>query len=93
MTPQALFDEIAGVGAWIEARGERPRLTAPKPLPADLVARIRAAKQALLAALAQVPDWQARHREALSHWEALHSADAAARVAWGELQVRWHRLH
>lgn len=93
MTPRALLDEIAGAGARIEARGERLRLTAPKPLPADLVARIRTAKPALLAALAEVPDWQARHREALSHWEALHSADEAARLAWGELQVRWHRLH
>lgn len=46
-----------------------------------------------MAALAEVPQWQARHREALSHWGALHSADEAARLAWGELQARWHRLH
>lgn len=92
MTPRALLAEIAGAGARIEARGERLRLTASKPLPADLVARIRAAKPALLAALAEVSDWQARHLEALSHWGALRPADAA-RLAWGELQVRWHRLH
>jgi hypothetical protein len=45
-----------------KARGDRLRLTAPKPLLADLVARIRAAKPALLATLAEVPDWQTRHR-------------------------------
>jgi hypothetical protein len=91
-----IADLIAAVGAaggTIRRDGDNIELTAPRPLPADLVARIRAAKPALLAALAEVPDWQARHREALSHWGALHSADEAARLAWGELQGRWHRLH
>jgi hypothetical protein len=38
-------------------------------------------------------DWRARHREALTHWSASHTADEAARLAWGEMQDRWHRLH
>jgi hypothetical protein len=38
-------------------------------------------------------DWHARHREALAHWSALHPADEATGLAWGEMQDRWHRLH
>jgi biotin operon repressor len=38
-------------------------------------------------------DWRARYREALAHWGALHPDDEAASIAWGEMQVRWHRLH
>ena len=93
MNPRALLAQVAEAGGWIEARGDRLRVTAPQPLPADLVARIRAAKPALLAALAEVPDWHACHREALAHWGVLHPAADTARLAWGELQGRWHRLH
>ena len=38
-------------------------------------------------------DWRARHREALVYWSALHSAEDAAALAWGEVQSRWLRLH
>jgi hypothetical protein len=48
-------------------------------------------KPAVMTALAA--DWRARHREALAYWGAFHPADAAAQLAWGELQTRWHRLH
>jgi hypothetical protein len=40
-----------------------------------------------------VADWRVRHREALAYWSAFHPADEAAQLAWGELQIRWHRLH
>jgi hypothetical protein len=93
MNPRALLAEVAEAGGRIEARGDRLRLTAPQPLPADLVARIRAAKPALFSALDGAHDWPARHREALAHWGALHPADEAARLAWGELQGRWYRHH
>jgi hypothetical protein len=39
------------------------------------------------------PDWYARHREALAYWSAFHAAGEATRLAWGELECRWHRLH
>jgi hypothetical protein len=37
-------------------------------------------------------DWRARHREALAYWSAFHPAGDAERLAWGELEDRWHRL-
>ncbi len=50
-------------------------------------------KPEVVAALAEPSDWHVRHREALSYWATFHPADDAARLAWGELQCRWHRLH
>jgi hypothetical protein len=38
-------------------------------------------------------DWRARHRDALARWGALHPAEEAARLAWGELLSRWHMQH
>jgi hypothetical protein len=29
----------------------------------------------------------------LAYWIALHPAGEAARLAWGEMQSLWHRLH
>ena len=40
-----------------------------------------------------IPDWRARHREAVAYRSALHPTDEAARLAWGEMQLRWHQLH
>jgi hypothetical protein len=69
-------------------------LVAPRPLPLTLVARIREAKAALLAVLAEATgDWRSRHGEALIYWGALHPAEEAEQIAWGELQDRWHWLH
>jgi hypothetical protein len=34
--------------------------------------------------------WFARHREALNRYQILHPADEAARLAWGEVEHRWH---
>jgi hypothetical protein len=88
-----LIAEIRAAGGTIRREGDMIELAAPRPLPADLVARIREAKPALLSALDEALDWRARHREALAYWGALHGAGEAARLAWGELQIRWHRLH
>jgi hypothetical protein len=64
------------------------------PRQAEPVVRLLAAhKGEVLTALAEATSWPARHREALTHWSALHTADEAAGLAWGELQDRWHRLH
>jgi hypothetical protein len=92
MTPEALLAEVAEAGGRIEVHGDRLRLTAPKPLPLDLVARIRDAKSALLAALDGPTDWRARYHKAMAHWGALHPPVEAAGLAWGELLTRWHRL-
>src|SRR5712691_8698193 len=64
------------------------------PKRAEPMARLLLENKAeVVAALAGPSDWHARHREALSYWVALHPADEAARLAWGELECRWHRLH
>jgi hypothetical protein len=37
--------------------------------------------------------WRARHHEELAYWSAFRPADEAEQLAWGELEIRWHRLH
>jgi hypothetical protein len=64
------------------------------PKGAEPVVRLLAEhKVEILNALAEATNWCARHREAMAHWSALHPIDEAARLAWGELEDRWHRLH
>jgi hypothetical protein len=73
---------------------EGGRLVIRGPKRAELVARLLIQnKPIVVAALTEPFDWHARHREALSHWSALHPSDEAAQLAWGEMQCRWHRLH
>jgi hypothetical protein len=74
---------VAIVGDKLVVRG--PQRAEP------LVRLLAVHKPAVMAALAA--DWQARHCEALVYWRALHPADEAERLAWGELEDRWHRLH
>ena len=70
------------------------RLETRGPKQAEPVVRLLAEhKSELLAALAETTGWPARHREALAYWGALNPAAEAARLAWGEMQWRWHRLH
>jgi hypothetical protein len=88
-----LIAAVRAAGGTIRRDGDAIELIAPAPLPADLVARIRAAKPALLAVLDEPADWHARHAEALQYWSVLHHPAEAAALAWGELQNRWHRLH
>ena len=88
-----LIIAVRAAGGAIRRDGDMIELMASRPLPADLVARIREAKPALLAILAEATDWRARYREALAYWSALRSTADAAQLACGELQIRWHRLH
>jgi hypothetical protein len=88
-----LIAAVRTAGGTIRRDGDTIELIARTPLPDDLIARIRAAKPALLAVLDQPADWHARHREALHYWSVLHAPTEAASLARGELQNRWHRLH
>ena len=88
-----LIASVRAAGGTIRRDGDTIELAAPVPLTTDLVARIRAAKPLLLAALDHLPQWEARHREALAHWRALRCPEEADELAWGELQNRWHRQH
>ena len=65
------------------------------PKRAEPVVRLlEAHKGEVITALAdEARDWQARHREAIHHWATQHDRDEAARLAWGELEDRWHKLH
>jgi hypothetical protein len=89
-----VLGQLSEIGATIKSAGDRLIVRAgARPIPAVLVTRIRVAKLALLAALDEATDWRDRHQEALAHWSVLHPASEAERLSWGELQVRWRRLH
>jgi hypothetical protein len=84
MTRRSPLTEVAAVGGWFERRPDgRLRLKARAPLAPAIIE----------SAFAEAREWHARHREALAHWSALHPAEEAAGLAWGEIQARWHRLH
>jgi len=79
-------------GLAVAADGDKLVIRGPRS--AEPVARLLIDhKPALLSMLAEATDWRARYREALAHWRALHPAERAAGLAWGELQDRWHRLN
>ena len=68
------------------------KLVVRGPRQAEPMVRLLAEhKPVVMAALAA--DWRTRHREALARWGALHGAEEATRLAWGELLGHWHRLH
>jgi hypothetical protein len=73
---------------------ESGKLVIRGPKRAEPVARrLIERKPEVLAALNEAAHWQARHHEALAHRRAFHTEGEAARLAWGELECRWHRLN
>jgi hypothetical protein len=92
---ERLITEVAAAGGVIRRAGDKIELMAPQPLPADLVARIREAKLALLAILAEAPDWRDLYEEraAIREYDGGYSRPEAERLAWGEIQNRWHAQH
>jgi hypothetical protein len=77
--------------AGLAVKAENDKLVIRGPKHAEPVARLLIEnKSAIMAALT---DWHARHREALAYWGVLHPATDAARLAWGEMENRWHRVH
>src|SRR5262249_49126860 len=38
-------------------------------------------------------DWCARYCEALAYWSGFHAPSEAARLAWGEMENRWHQAY
>jgi hypothetical protein len=92
MDALSLLDRAREAGLAVAVAGDKLIVRGPKQ--AEPVVRLLAEhKSELLAELAKATGWPARQREALAHWSALHPADEAARLAWGELEDRWHRLH
>jgi hypothetical protein len=92
---ERLIIEVAAAGGVIQHAGDKIKLTAPQPLPADLFARIREAKPALLAILAEASDWRDLYEEraAIREFDGGYPRAEAERLAWGELEDHWHRLH
>jgi hypothetical protein len=84
-----LLRRAGEVGLAVKAEGDKLVVRGPKR--AEPVVRLLIEnKPAIMAALA---DWHARHHEALAYWSALHRAQEAACLAWGELECRWHWPH
>jgi hypothetical protein len=92
MDALTLLDRARDAGLAVASAGDRLIVRGPRQ--AEPVVRLLAEHKAeILTALADAMSWRAGHREALAHWSALHPFDDASRLAWGELEDRWHRLH
>jgi len=92
---EKLIDRLVEVGAKIEATNGRLVVRAgARPVPAELVRLLREAKAEVLATLS--PSWWRRQFAVRTIDHELGGArphDDAARLAWGELECRWHRLY
>src|SRR6185437_12807868 len=81
-------------GLSLKAAGDKLIVRGPKS--AEPVVRLLAKHKAkILAALTEgsTLDWLARHRESLDFWGSLYPAGEASSLAWGEMQIEWHRRH
>ena len=90
-----LLSRLAEVGAKIEASGGRLVVRAgSKPVPGELVRRLRLAKTEVLAALAP-KWWRDRYAARVVHW-LLHGQrpwQHAECLAFAELILTWHLQH
>src|SRR6516225_4108477 len=90
MDALTLLARAHGAGLAVAIAGGK--LVVRGPRRAEPMVRLLAEhKPVVMAALAA--DWSIRRREALARWGALHGAEEATRLAWGELLSHWHRLH
>lgn len=76
----------------------RLRVIAPNRMLSEIAEQVRAVKPQLLAALrSPAPDrcwWQDRYTARTFAWlVGDRDWDAARRIAWGDLQNEWHKLH
>lgn len=92
---EELLVRLADIGAKIEAADGRLIVRAgARPVPGELVQRLREAKAQVLATLS--PSWWRRQfvvRTIDRELGGARSHEDAARLAWGELECRWHRFH
>jgi hypothetical protein len=92
MDALTLLDQAREAGLAVACDGDKLLVRGPRGAE-PVVRQLAEHKAEILTALAEATSWAARHREAVKYWSALHPADEAAELAWGEMQVRWHRLH
>jgi hypothetical protein len=91
-----LLDQLVEVGARVATADARRLIVraGSQPVPGELVRQLREAKDAVLATLA--PAWWRRQlavRAIDRELGGTRSPEDAARLAWGELECRWHRLY
>src|SRR5947209_3289984 len=79
-------------GLAVSVAGDRVTVRGPKQAE-PLVRLLAEHKGKIIEALTDSASWPTRYEQALTHWSLLHTADEAKRLAWGEMQTRWHRLH
>ena len=85
-----LLRRARSAGLRVVAEGDKLVIRGPRCAePVALLLLVH--KPAVIAALAG--EWRARHREAVEYWSAFHPSAEAAALAWGEIQLRWHRIH
>jgi hypothetical protein len=98
-----LLNCLDEIGASVRSEGDRLILRAGnRPVPGDLVKRIREAKPELLAALAPAASepleahrWRERLTARTFEWATGGKRNwlEAERLAWGDLQNEWHAIH
>jgi hypothetical protein len=87
-----LLREARAAGLSLARDGDELVIRGPRH--AEPVARmLLSRKPEVIRALVDATGWPARHREALTHWRVLHPEHEAERLAWGELERRWNKLH
>jgi hypothetical protein len=107
-TAPELVRTATAAGAKLSANGDKLSVTAPRPLAAELVEKLRAAKAEILQLLAAEPGdgdghlfpaeaaWWHRHFTIRTiHWglSGRRTKDEAERFAYGELLDEWRRSH
>jgi hypothetical protein len=91
-----LLDELAEIGATVQSADNRRLIVRAglQAVPAELVERLRHAKDEVLVTLATT-SWQSQFevRTIERQVGGARSRPEAEQLAWGDLQCRWHRLH
>ena len=99
-----LLRAAQAAGATFAVSGDRLQVSAPRPLPRDLVEELRREKKALIRLLAasdrptvenDTPGawFEFFHRRAVWWMSARHEPPAAARLAFGDCLTEWDRHH
>ena len=95
-----LLDAAVAAGARFEICGNRLRVTAPHPLPDELVSDLRRAKPEILRLIprrlsGECARWGDRYAKQIAHWSlrGQRAWQEAERLAFGELILEWHRQH
>jgi hypothetical protein len=103
MIAQRLIEDARAAGLSIEVEGADLIIEADYEMPPDLLASLRQHKAELIAVLvppsssaAPTAEWwrdEFEERAAIREYDGHYTRAEAERLAWGELENRWHREH